>query len=801
MIDKYNLKEKTVLVFDFGSQIAVAQRLSRDFGRVLYYIPSVINGFKDHKAHTIGRGVPGIERVDDFWQYFHDIDLFVFTDIYEGPMQDYLRAVGKPVFGGGRGSELESERLKFKELIKSLKLPINEYQSAEGLSELESILMQVEGRYIKSKLRGDMETWHHENHTLSQTELRRMKHDMGVYAEQETYIIESPIDAIGEIGYDGYCVDGEFPEISCCGIEVKDCYDDKTEVLTNEGWKLFKDLNKKEKVFTLNINSEDKYIKSEFQYPTDYIDREYNGQLVSIEKDSVSLMITPTHNILVQDGVINEESEEVEWESKERGVGCGTIRKFKRGKQVIRLQKAIDVINRNKRFSLFQPKPKLCLDNNQSNYIKIGELNIPKSKFASLIGLFLSEGYVRKRGNNYEINISQYKYVDQFEKIISLNPFKFNKVKNGFNCYDKLLGEYLLQFGNARDKFIPEWIKSSGKDVINSFLDAYCLGDGTFSFNYKKIRKDSPIYNENFTHKKLVSRYFYTASKRMSDDLQELLVKIGSVAVSRIDKYYFNETLKQEFPMYGVQEKLINRKNYIFPSDVSYVDYSGRVFCVTVPNGIIMIRRNGKSMWCGNCGYIGKMIRYDRLPKQIKSVNEKFAPILKTYDYRAAFSTEIRVDEKKEGYFIDPTLRFPEPNTALTLEMYDNYSEIIWDVANGKVPNIKWTYEWGCEFIIKSELGKTEPVAFQFPDKYKKYIKFKNLVVDDKGVHWYTPNNVEMAEVGAVIGLGRTMDQAVKMATEIAETIKCFDIKIKTDCIEDANKQIKDLRKNGINFL
>lgn len=423
MIDKYNLKEKTVLVFDFGSQIAVAERLSRDFGKVLYYIPSVINGFKDHKAHTIGRGIPGIERVDDFWNYFNEIDLFVFTDIYEGPLQDYLRAVGKPVFGGGRGSELESERLKFKELIKSLKLPINEYESAEGLTELESKLMQMEGRYIKSKLRGDMETWHHENHTLSQTELRRMKHDMGVYGEKETYIIESPIDAIGEIGYDGYCVDGVYPEISCCGIEVKDA------------------------------------------------------------------------------------------------------------------------------------------------------------------------------------------------------------------------------------------------------------------------------------------------------------------------------------------------------------------------------------------GYIGKMIRYDRLPKQIKTVNEKFAAILKSYNYRAAFSTEIRVDEKKEGYFIDPTLRFPEPNTALTLEMYDNFSEIIWDVANGKVPNIKWTYEWGCEFIIKSELAKTEPVAFQFPDKYKNYVKLKNLVIDDKGVHWYTPNNVEMAEVGAVVGLGRTMDQAVKMATEIAETIKCFDIKIKTDCIEDANKQIKDLRKNGINFL
>lgn len=31
------------------------------------------------------------------------------------------------------------------------------------------------------------------------------------------------------------------------------------------------------------------------------------------------------------------------------------------------------------------------------------------------------------------------------------------------------------------------------------------------------------------------------------------------------------------------------------------VKYSGDVYCVTVPNHIIYVRRNGKSVWCGNC--------------------------------------------------------------------------------------------------------------------------------------------------------------------------------------------------------
>lgn len=418
-----DLSTKTVLVYDYGSQVAVAQRLSRDMGRVLYFIPSVINGFKDHKAHGIGRGIPGIERVDDFWEYYHEIDLFVFTDIHDGGLQEFLRLQNKVVFGGGRASALESERLKFKELISELGLPVNEYDVAYGMTDLENKLRDVDDRYIKGKLRGDMETWFHKNITLSKSELDRMRHDLGTYQEKETYIIETPIEAVAEIGYDGYVINGAFPEISCCGIEVKD------------------------------------------------------------------------------------------------------------------------------------------------------------------------------------------------------------------KCY------------------------------------------------------------------------------------------------------------------------------------------------------------------------VGRMIRNNYLPKQLKEVNDKIAPILQTYGYCSAFSTEVRVAKDKVGYFIDPTLRFPEPNTALTLEMYENYSEIIWNVANGIVPNIKYKYEWGCQFIVKSDLAKTEPIAFQFPEEYRNNIKIKNLTIDEFGVSWYNPNNVEMSECAAVVGMGQTMDQAILMASEIAKTVKGFDIKINTDCTEEANKQIKELRKNGIIFL
>jgi len=759
MIDKYNLKSKTVLVFDFGSQVAVAQRLSRDFGRVLYYIPSVINGFKDHKAHSIGRGISGIERVDDFWGYIHEIDLVVFTDIYEGPLQDYLRFIGKPIFGGGRASELESERLKFKELIAAIGLNVNHYDVAFGLTELDKKLQSAENKFIKSKLRGDMETFHHTNYTLSQTELRRMKHDMGVYAEKETYIIESPIEAIAE------------------------CYDKETEVLTKDGWVLFKDVKYSDLIATMNPISK----KLEYQHPINIIKR-YSKDICYIKAQKIDFAVTENHNMALV-------------RANNRRIGIDKIE----------LIKVSDISNGQ--FTIINS----CVwEGEEKLFFNIGERKLSMDMWLNFLGWFMSDGCLNDYRGHEVFSISQSfsnnEQRDMIDDVLNSIGFKYNKNGSNYRIYDKEVYYELLKYGRyKKDRRVPDYIKNLSSRQIGIYLEAYWQGDGTLESNG------------------VTKSYCIGVNEKMADDVQELIIKNGGNGAKLKKKpmgihKYAGRIIDSKQETFIVSSHK-NTNQIVTKNQIKKERYDDFVYCVNVPNHIIMVRRNGRSSWCGNCGYdgycidglfpeisvsgieikdagyIGKMIRYDRLPKQITEVNDKFAPILNTYGYRSAFSTEIRIDDKKDGYFIDPTLRLPEPNTALTLEMYDNYSEIIWDVANGKIPNIKWSYEWGCEFIIKSDLAKTEPIAFQFPDQYKKYIKIKNLVIDDKGVYWYVPNNVEMAEVGAVVGLGRTMELAVKMATEVANSIKGFDIKIKTDCIEDASKQIKDLRKNGINFL
>ena len=172
------------------------------------------------------------------------------------------------------------------------------------------------------------------------------------------------------------------------------------------------------------------------------------------------------------------------------------------------------------------------------------------------------------------------------------------------------------------------------------------------------------------------------------------------------------------------------------------------------------------------------------------------------YGYRGAYSNEVRISKDMTGYLIDQTCRFPQPPTSLMCLMYENFSEVLWEVASGNVPTVKYKESHGVQLIIKSDLAKMEePVAVQFPYEYVDNIDIKSLVVDDNGTWYFNPSNYDMKEIGSISATGKSMKDALNKATKIAKLVKGFDIKVNTDCIEDAEKQIADLHKNGINYL
>lgn len=72
------------------------------------------------------------------------------------------------------------------------------------------------------------------------------------------------------------------------------CYDDQTEVLTTTGWKLFKDVSFNDKFYTLTASR-----KIEVHNPINIFQYDYAGDLCHFSTDSLDLMVTPNHRMLV----------------------------------------------------------------------------------------------------------------------------------------------------------------------------------------------------------------------------------------------------------------------------------------------------------------------------------------------------------------------------------------------------------------------------------------------------------------------------------------------------------------------
>lgn len=222
MSEDFRLASKTCCVFDNGLHTSLAQRLSETFGRVFYHSPWE-QGFPRSSATIIGSGIPGVQRINSIWPLLDEIDLFIFPDIFHGPLQVYLRSIGKRVWGSGLVESLEFQRPDAKRWMRDLGLPVGPYRVVHGLDALRDHLRRNDDQYVKiSRTRGDMETFHAKTYGLIKPRLDELDHALGAKAAITEFTVEAPIEAKVEVGYDGFTIDGQFPSQALFGVETKD---------------------------------------------------------------------------------------------------------------------------------------------------------------------------------------------------------------------------------------------------------------------------------------------------------------------------------------------------------------------------------------------------------------------------------------------------------------------------------------------------------------------------------------------------------------------------------------------------
>lgn len=216
--------KRTALIIENGLFQSLAFRLAKDYERVLYWRPWV-GSFSHPNDFFAGTGYDQFERIEAYEPYFDDDSItWVFPDVHYPDLQQWLRKQGRQVWGAGHGEDLEMLRGETKELMEEIGLPVKPWWSIIGMDALREHLQDHENVFVKlSKLRGLTETFGSKNYELIKPKLDEVQSLLGGRAEEQEFIVEEGVDTAVEVGYDGYCIDGQFPALAQVGVEIKDC--------------------------------------------------------------------------------------------------------------------------------------------------------------------------------------------------------------------------------------------------------------------------------------------------------------------------------------------------------------------------------------------------------------------------------------------------------------------------------------------------------------------------------------------------------------------------------------------------
>jgi len=346
------------------------------------------------------------------------------------------------------------------------------------------------------------------------------------------------------------------------------CYDDKSRTLTRNGFKSFSDVTQLDEICTLNLALG----RIEYQAPTHIFKYQYNGVLLHFLTHAIDLLVTPNHNMLVTSR-----------RAKSRGW---------------RLMQASELENTNKRFAVRRTAPVWRgWNGNRKHVPKIEEVRsegggtlkiiekLPLKPYLRFLGLWLAEGSLSAPTNawytQYRVSFANQDdgVLDMYSELV--RTLGFAPIRNktahakAVAFSSKQLYFHLLKFGHAKDKFIPTLIKNLEREALQILLHSLMVGGGSFRNG----------------------RYhaYYTTSKQLAEDVAEIGLKCRyAVSIGKKIGSGFNK----ESLHYVVYFNQLATKASL-PRPIR-TPYNGTVYCVEVPNHILLVERNGKICWCGN---------------------------------------------------------------------------------------------------------------------------------------------------------------------------------------------------------
>jgi hypothetical protein len=364
---------------------------------------------------------------------------------------------------------------------------------------------------------------------------------------------------------------------------IDPCLPQDTEVLTERGWKLLKNIvenKEKIKIATLNKNTN----QVEYCYPKKYYKYYHKGQMIKFGGKSsralFDIIMTPKHNQLFL--YKHNKKSYIQIAEKLPTYPILFNRKFDYDKSTNN-----DIYIIPSYCSKTEWNNKKWRNAKVTTIVEYNERKFNFKQFLKLLGWYLAEGCIggriRKKKTIEKITIGQSekhnpRNVLEIRRLLKQNKLVWSEQKRkdgmiSFAIQDTQLATYLSKFGKSKEKYIPrDILENINKNEAKILLRALLKGDG---------------------HKRGKNKYTYTTvSNQLADDVQELAFKAGFAATK--SKWYKGEN---SLFCYVYINKLFYRETRKKTID----KWIGNTYDIEIKNNLFFIRRNGKCLWTGNC--------------------------------------------------------------------------------------------------------------------------------------------------------------------------------------------------------
>lgn len=315
-----------------------------------------------------------------------------------------------------------------------------------------------------------------------------------------------------------------------------DCYDEKTQILTNSGWKFFKDLNSDDLVAQVLDDGSYEFVK-----PLKYVNEHYKGEMVKFNDNfgKVDLLVTPNHRMIVQ------------------------IKNVKTGEVTEKVIYAEDMTKSG------------------HHYQKMSRSARAKSNGASLTDLerlkiaFQADGSYSTSGGKIRFSFSKERKMSRLEMLCDNAGVTYKKYKLSDGSF-----EYSLDIDAGLFTKDFSWVDTSDLDA------EFCIEFIEELSHWDSTRRSDTRFK------------FDTTSKDISDVVELIALSAGyGDLISEYEddrKEHFSKVYSHNI----LKDNMVGGQSW----SKSTEEYDGNIYCVQVPTGKIIVKRNRGTMVCGNSG-------------------------------------------------------------------------------------------------------------------------------------------------------------------------------------------------------